>query len=282
MFFKKSNYSRETHLVGQLTTRINLNSFSRDRYQLTGRLLLLSVSGNSLKLSELQLTVGLDTAEESSATLQLSLRGRLPNLTVLLPASCDLKRITSADELDRIRNWALGKAVATAVASDRQPEEEDDRFQLLENEDLTLHATIPGTLQAGDNMFLEEEELVSHTCIHEEAWSLLLKGQSSISSTVAPCTGERERFNVLAHKRDAACSCLLLLPARQRQQAEDLKKQLAQLKEEEEVGAAALDLDSLQVGNLVMFREKVSLYKGTVALPRFRPVWDGKLELKIF
>ncbi len=253
------NYSRETHLGVTLTTLIN--SFARDRYQLTGRLLLLSVSGNSLKLSELQLTVGLDTAEESSATRQLSLRGRLPNLTVLLPASCDLKRITSADELDRIRNWALGKAVATAIASDRQAEEEDDRFQILENDDLTPVATISGTLQAEDNMFLEEEELTSHPCVHEEAWSLLLKRQSGMSSTVAPCTGERERFTVLAHKREAACSCLLLLPASQRQQAEDLKKQLAQLKEEE-VGAAALDLDSLQVGNLVMFREKVSLLKG--------------------
>jgi hypothetical protein len=179
---------------------------------------------------------------------------------VLLPASCDLKRIKSANELDRIRNWALERAVATAIASDRQPEEEDDRFQILENEDLTLNATISGALQAGDNMFLEEEELMSHTCIHEEAWSLLMKGQSGMSSTVVPCTGERERFTVLAHK-DAACSCLLLLPARQRQQAEDLKNQLSQLKEEE-VGAAAVDLDSLQVGNLVMFREKVSLLKG--------------------
>jgi hypothetical protein len=163
--------------------------------------------------------------------------------------------------LDRIRNWALDRAVATAIASDRQPEEEDDRFQLLENEDLTLNATISGTLQARDNMFLEEEELTSHPCVHKEAWSLLLKGQSGMSSTVVPCTGESELFTVLAPK-DAACSCLLLLPARQRQQAEDLKKQLAQLKDEEKVGAAALDLDSLQVGNLVMFREKVSRLKG--------------------
>ncbi len=112
-------------------------------------------------------------------------------------------------------------------------------------------------------MFLEEEELMSHTCVHEEAWSLLIKGQSGMSNTVVvPCTGEREMFNVLADK-DAACSCLLLLPAKQRQQAEDLKNQLAQLKEEEEeVGAAALDLDSLQVGNLVMYRAKVSHLKG--------------------
>ncbi len=243
--------------IGTVPPLISLNSLARDRYQLTGRLLLLSVSGNSLKLSELQLTVGLDTAEESSATRQLSLSGRLPNLTVLLPpANCDLKRINSADELDRIRNWALDRAVVTAIASDRQPEEEDDRFQLLENEDLTPNATISGALQAGDNMFLEEEELMSHTCGHEEVWSLLLKGQSGMSSTVVPCTGESELFNVLAHK-DAACSCLLLLPARQRQQAEDLKNQLEQLKEEK-VGAAALDLDSLQVGNLVMYRAKVS------------------------
>jgi hypothetical protein len=239
---------------------MSINSLARDRYQLTGRLLLLSVSGNSLKLSELQLIVGLETAEESSATRQLSLSGRLPYLTVLLPASCDLKRIRSAADLDRIRNWALDRAVATAIASDRQAEEEDDRFQLLENEVLALNATMSGTLQAGDNMFLDQEELMSHTCVHEEAWSLLIKGQSGMSSTVAACTGESERFNVLAHK-DAACSCLLLLPARQRQQAEDLKKQLAQLKEED-VGAAALDLDSLQVGNLVMFREKVSHLKG--------------------
>jgi hypothetical protein len=192
----------------------------------------------------------------------VSLRGRLPNLTVLLPpASCDPKRLSSAAELDRIRNWALGKAVATAIASDRQAEEEDDRFQILENEDLALHATISGMLHAGNNMFLEEAELTSHPCVHEEAWSLLLKGQSGMSSTVVPCTGESERFKVLAHK-DAACSCLLLLPARQRQQAEDLKNQLAQMKDEEKVGAAALDLDSLQVGNLVMFREKVCHLKG--------------------
>jgi len=218
--------------------------------------MLLSVSGNRLKLSEVQLSVGLESSDESDAR-HPSLSGRLPAPTVLLPANCDLKQLSSAAVLDRIRNWALARAVAIAIAPDHdEAEDDDDRFQLLENDDLLPLAVTSNSFQDGNNIFVgEEEEELLHACVHKEAWSLLIKGESGAT---ASCTGERECFTVLAHK-DGSCGCLLLLPTKQQMQAVDLKKELAQM--EVKAGAAvSLQLDSLQVGSHVVYRNKVKLF----------------------
>jgi hypothetical protein len=246
--------------------------FGRDRYQLTGRLLLLSVSGNSLRLSELQLTCGLETAHHQTAltpesTRQLTLQSRLPAPVALLPAAVDPGRLAGgAALLDRIRNWVLGKAIA--IATDHETEEsESDRFDLLAEDVLPAASPLPACdLKERANIFLDSMEqaagwLPPTSCAHHTAWSLLQPAEAGTSgeqNRLAAVTfvGDCERYTVLSRPGQAAddkpcCSCLVLLPARQRGQAEDLQKELGQ------ADAAAVQLDSCQVGSLVLYRDKV-------------------------
>jgi hypothetical protein len=242
----------------------------RDRYQLPGRLLLLSVSGNRLKLSEFRFSCDLDTSLTDMSP-QLAVQGGLPSLTALLPPGTDLKGFNSAILLDRIRNWALAKSVAVAIDPDQATEQKDLNLteelarDLVARSQQSLSASSEGREEVGtswDNIFLSDDPPVgggcgvTDSCVHHQAWSHLAFN-SRDSDDVAKGgfasvkLGEIDRYRILGAR--PACGCLLLLPASQHAQAEALQAELSRLGEPDK------SLDSIQVGGLVLCRVKVNL-----------------------
>ena len=189
----------------------------------------------------------------------MTLQGSLPALTAQLPSGLHPAQL-SATLLDRIRNWALARAVA-AVTDQAEKEGEDVKLQLSEDDFETgsTQSQAPAVqdqkdvLFDRDNIFIVEDTAVTArniSCFHQEALTLLQAVQP-----VVLC-GEVERFTVAASARSPrvqdTCGCLLLLPAKQGPQAEQLKAKLAQLDEN------IAPLDNVAVESLVLYKEKVS------------------------
>jgi hypothetical protein len=216
-------------------------------------LLLLSVAGNSLKLSELQLTCSLQHSTPADVTGTghdvTVLLDQLCAPAALLPPSIQPAQLSPAT-LDRIRNWSLARAIAVATAFDHGESSDEEGKLELANDDLLARATTESAT-ANDNLqnnvFLADDmqmKVPGGDCAHKNVWTLLQFVQGLAKPEPR---GEVERFSVLPN---TSCECLLLLPAKQKSVADEIATKLSQIVD-------AVPPAEIQTGKLLLYKEKV-------------------------